>query len=61
MDMHSSRLEGYSLLLVLRFCHYSYRSHCLPLALHLTLRVHIDDGFNLIQYHSPDYIEINQL
>jgi hypothetical protein len=51
MVMHSASLEGYSIPLVLGFCHYSYRPICNALAFDLTLRVHIDDGFALLQIH----------
>ena len=60
MIMHSASFEeGFSIPLVLGFCHYSYRPTCL-LAFDLMLRVHDNNGFALFQNHGPDYLEIHQ-
>jgi len=61
MFMHSASLEGYSILLVLRFCHYSYRPTRPRLAFEIMLRVHVDNGFALFQNHDTDNLEIQQI
>jgi len=59
--MHSASLEeGYSIVLVLGFCYYSYRPNYQLFELELILRVHVKNGSALFENHCPGYLEIHQ-
>ena len=61
MVMQSASLEeGYSIPLVLRFRQFIYCPTCPPLAFDLVPRVCFNNGFNLFQIRSTDYLEIHQ-